>query len=750
MVRTVVVHRTLVLWSSLVVASCAGGEREDELEVGTALSALQVPTCITIERTAATPVADTFVGLGLGPRGGAPTMESAITRFPLLRFDLGAVPAEAQITSAVMTLSYRDLGKGTFAPSTATIHRVNGAWAEGSVTFANFGFPVTARPVAQLGVARSRGAFRPTSADLTALVRSWTTGVPNFGVMIAESWPQGTEYRSSEATTGRPRLEVCYTLPTVSPCDANPCQHGGTCAVNAQHEAVCTCPAGWTGATCAEDRDECAQAGVCFPGAGCTNTPGGYACGACPAGMEGDGVTCRDVDGCSPNPCFEPATCADVHAPDTGFTCGACPAGMAGDGLSCHACPTGYRGQGTECVDIDECAQAGVCFPGVGCTNTAGSYACGACPAGMEGDGVTCRDVDGCSPNPCFEPATCADVHAPDTGFTCGACPAGMAGDGLSCHACPTGYRGQGTECVDIDECAQAGVCFPGVGCTNTAGGYACGACPAGMEGDGVTCRYITCMSNPCAVDVECIDTGTGYTCGPCPEGSVGDGVTCRYDGPWSEGLGASTGTVVVTDVAVTPLEKDVVATGYFNGTVKFGLTTYTAPSTGDGHMFVVSYDRYGRYRWSKHYDAMGGIRGAEIEAADGDIYVTATLIGSVDFGGDVLAPTDWFGRDAAIVHLDIDGNHVWSRRLGYAHAGTDSSLAVTATGLVYASFVDPDSGDRLARFDAATGEMIWQRPGFARLATGDDGSLYTLDATGRIEHLGAAGATLETASVPK
>ncbi|MFO0582258.1 MAG: hypothetical protein U0229_08305 [Anaeromyxobacter sp.] len=107
----------------------------------------------------------------------------------------------------------------------------------------------------------------------------------------------------------------------------------------------------------------------CFAGVACTATGATFACGACPAGYEGNGVTCADVNGCAGNPCAPGVTCADVPAPGAGFTCGACPPGQAGDG-------------------------------------------------------ITCVEADGCAGNPCLATTTCTDVPAPGTGYTCSACTA--------------------------------------------------------------------------------------------------------------------------------------------------------------------------------------------------------------------------------------------------------------------------------------------------------------------------------------
>ncbi len=196
----------------------------------------------------------------------------------------------------------------------------------------------------------------------------------------------------------------------------------------------------------------------CFEGVECVEAGDGYRCGECPAGLEGDGVICVEIDGCAGNPCFAGVTCTDVPAPDTGFTCGACPVGTEGDGVSC--------------VDIDGCA-GDPCFAGVTCTDVPApdiGFTCGACPVGTEGDGVSCVDIDGCAGDPCFAGVTCTDRPAPDTGFTCGACPSGLQGDGR--------------DCTEIDGCA------------------------------GDPCLNAVCMDVPAP--------GTGHTCGTCAPGTSG------------------------------------------------------------------------------------------------------------------------------------------------------------------------------------------------------------------------------------
>jgi hypothetical protein len=435
--------------------------------------------------------------------------------------------------------------------------------------------------------------------------------------------PPSTGY-SCECSTG---WEGTYCDQDTDGCIGNQCQNGSSCTDNPAPATgyTCNCTPGWEGALCQTDIDGC-QGNACVNGT-CQDVPApgtGYTC-SCETGWTGTYCS-QDINGCATDPCFPGVTCTDVPAPGTGFTCGACPAGYEGDGISCtdingclaHACvngtcvdlappASGYScscdtgWEGTYCdQDIDGCA-TGPCFPGVACTDVAApgtGFTCGACPTGYEGDGISCtdingclshacvngtcqdvpapgtgyncsctsgwegvlcdQDIDGCASGPCFPTVTCTDVAAPGTGFTCGPCPTGYTGDGITCtnydacspnpcangtctdHAppstgftcnCPSGW--EGTLCdQDVDGCA-GDPCFPGVTCTDVAApgtGFTCGSCPAGYAGDGITCTdYDACQSNSC-VHGDCVDDAppsTSYTCS-CDTGWTG--TYCNQD----------------------------------------------------------------------------------------------------------------------------------------------------------------------------------------------------------------------------
>ena len=88
-----------------------------------------------------------------------------------------------------------------------------------------------------------------------------------------------------------------------------------------------------------EEESPCV-AGSCYPGVRCREVPGGVRCGACPPGLSGDGLECRDIDDCEPNPCYPGVLCQDNKAPRRGYQCGHCPPGTEGDGMTCRLPPS--------------------------------------------------------------------------------------------------------------------------------------------------------------------------------------------------------------------------------------------------------------------------------------------------------------------------------------------------------------------------------------------------------------------------
>ena len=78
-------------------------------------------------------------------------------------------------------------------------------------------------------------------------------------------------------TFGAYHLDALRLVTPEDPCAANPCANGGTCAT-ATAGFTCTCAAGYEGATCETDIDECAVSDPCPSGATCYDGVNGYTC----------------------------------------------------------------------------------------------------------------------------------------------------------------------------------------------------------------------------------------------------------------------------------------------------------------------------------------------------------------------------------------------------------------------------------------------------------------------------------------
>ena len=116
--------------------------------------------------------------------------------------------------------------------------------------------------------------------------------------------------------------------PAVTSAAVGPVLYGGfsTDLVNA---FACSCATGWTGPTCEQDIDECtAGSDDCDDDpAACINITGSFRC-ICPAGYSGNGVGasgCVDVDECRTGTasCDRRVTCTNLPG---SYTCGNCPA----------------------------------------------------------------------------------------------------------------------------------------------------------------------------------------------------------------------------------------------------------------------------------------------------------------------------------------------------------------------------------------------------------------------------------------
>jgi hypothetical protein len=128
----------------------------------------------------------------------------------------------------------------------------------------------------------------------------------------------------------------------------------------------------------------------------------------------------------------------------------------------------------------------------------------------------------------------------------------------------------------------------------------------------------------------------------------------------------------------------NVTVTGFFAGTVDFGGGGLT--SAGDSDIVVVSYTSSGAFRWAKRFGGTGSDTGYAVAVdGNGNLVVTGTFQGTVDFGGGPLACAGI--SDIFVASYTSAGAFRWAKRFGassYAEGhgvGVDSSGNATVTG---------------------------------------------------------------------
>lgn len=278
------------------------------------------------------------------------------------------------------------------------------------------------------------------------------------------------------------------------------CQNGATC-INKPGTYECLCSPGWYGLHCTRRENDCSQGNFEMCGYGTcvtTNTGKGFQC-ICNQGWEtnGTGVAClTDVNECdsSRGPrCSVNPKVDCINLPGS-FRCGQCPAGYEGDGFTCS--------------DINECLTMpnGGCSPLVVCHNTIGSRICGSCPPGYQGDGITCTWRGTCNINHggCHPSAQCVENMA----IVQCVCPFGMEGDGIGIHGCYVATGGNSSQRCENNPCGVHGQCHP------LLTGYTC-LCYKGYSGAHCDVAADSCAHNPCQNGGTCRseDSSTGFRC---------------------------------------------------------------------------------------------------------------------------------------------------------------------------------------------------------------------------------------------
>ncbi len=308
--------------------------------------------------------------IGTGSFGGA-------QRYSLIQFDLGQLPSGAalaalnasgvNVVAADLVLSLSDVPA---SDGTVDVHQVTSAWSQGTATWNNAPtWNATAAQSFDVPAGAVAGTTLP-SIDVTTLAQAWTTGTPNYGVLLEEPGADASFYDSASSDLYlRPELALIYTLKCNS--GYQDCNDDGAdgCEANL-----------------GSDVHNCGACGTACPApANGSATCSGGACGiACNPGFADCGGTCQNVESdvnncggcghvCAAGDTCQNGTCVAPFCGNPGGTyaetCFGCS--QSGDILTCSCCLT--RNQ--QC----RFTQFNVCTCGFNISNCDGFLECNQC-----------------------------------------------------------------------------------------------------------------------------------------------------------------------------------------------------------------------------------------------------------------------------------------------------------------------------------------------------------------------------------
>ncbi|WP_437614295.1 PE-PGRS family protein [Sorangium sp. So ce834] len=212
----------------------------------------------------------------------------------------------------------------------------------------------------------------------------------------------------------------------------------------------------------------------------------------------------------------------------------------------------------------------------------------------------------------------------------------------------------------------------------------------------------------------------------------------------WSKRFGDASDQYAIA--VATDSSGNIVIAGEFEGTLNFGADPSTAlVSAGERDIFVAKLDPDGNHLFSERFgDALDQYASAVAVTAEDDIVVLGVADGAINFSEDPGAELTGTGSDSAVVaKLDAAGGHLWSKRFGSLESWQRlASLAASGSALYVAgafggrlaiddrllesavSGVTSGAGGAggggepiysidglVARFDLASGSLVWARP---------------------------------------
>jgi hypothetical protein len=139
--------------------------------------------------------------------------------------------------------------------------------------------------------------------------------------------------------------------------------------------------------------------------------------------------------------------------------------------------------------------------------------------------------------------------------------------------------------------------------------------------------------------------------------------------------------------------------TGHFAGSMDFGGGPLT--SAGGRDIFLAKFDRWGNHQWSMGFGDSSDQTGYGLAVdSTGDIILTGSFAGTVDFGGMPL--TGAGGQDVFLARFNAAGSHLWSMAFGDTADQTGYSAAIDSSGNIFVT------GDLRGPTDFGGGSLSW------------------------------------------
>lgn len=149
----------------------------------------------------------------------------------------------------------------------------------------------------------------------------------------------------------------------------------------------------------------------------------------------------------------------------------------------------------------------------------------------------------------------------------------------------------------------------------------------------------------------------------------------------WSQDFGSHSHWQSVERIDVDGAGNAVII-GWYEGNIDFGGGWLPTAADGQADMFVVQFDASGAHNWSHAFAASSVEEGYDV-AVDGldGIFITGKFVGSMDLGGGPLTSAGW---DIFLARFDQGGNHLWSERYGDGSPQEGRGVVADGAGNVY------------------------------------------------------------------